>query len=100
MGRIKIEVMSWLASYCGHDQPGNLILEENVTTGETIRSVMRRVSVNRRSLAECVFENDTSIFHDYVSVVVNDRLIPQLSAPGEKLRDGDVIRLFPTVEGG
>ncbi len=100
MGRVKIEVMSWLASHCGYDGPGSLILEEEIKNGETVSTVMRRILVNRRPLAEYVFDKDTLDFHDYVSIVINDQLIPQLRAPGEKLKDGNTVRLFPTVEGG
>ncbi len=100
MGRVNIEVMSWLASYCGYNKPGNLILEEEITDGETVSTVMMRILCNHRPLADYVFEKDTLVFHDYVSIVINDRLIPQLRAPGEKLKDGDTVRLFPTVEGG
>ncbi len=100
MGRIKIEVMSWLTTECGYNKPGNLSLEEEIEDGETIGVILGRISIAHHPLAECIIDKETQGFRDYVSIVINDRLIQQLKAPGEKLRDGDTVRLFPTVEGG
>ncbi len=100
MGKITIEVMPWITTECGYNQPGNLIIEEEFKEGDTIGEIMRRISRADLRLAECLFDPTTQGIHGYISIILNNRLISQLKAPGMVLKDGDVIRLLPTIEGG
>ncbi len=100
MGKVTIEVMPWITTQCGYDKPGNLLIEEEVRTGDTIDEIMKRLSTSNLRLSECLFDPGTHGIHGYISIILNNRLVPQLTAPGIKLKDGDVIRLLPTIEGG
>ena len=100
MSKVKIEVMPWITTECGYNRPGNLMIEEEIKESDTIGEVLRRISRADLRLAECLFDPTTQGIHGYISIILNNRLISQLRAPGVILKAGDVIRLLPTIEGG
>jgi molybdopterin converting factor small subunit len=100
VSKVKIEVMPWITTECGYEKQGNLMIEEEFKGGDTIGEVLRRISTTNLRLAECLFDPTTQGIHGYISIILNNRLISQLRAPGVILKDGDVIRLLPTIEGG
>ena len=100
MGKVKLEVMPWITTQCGYNSPGNLIIEEEIEGGETIAQVIGKISVKRRPLGECILDRATQAVHGYISIVLNDRLIPNTNTRNTRVRDGDVIKLFPTIDGG
>ncbi|MFH0847548.1 MAG: MoaD/ThiS family protein [Chloroflexota bacterium] len=97
--KVNLELMPWLTTAVGYQKPGRLLLEEEMASEATIGDVLNRVAAREPLFSKVVFDG-TGHVHGCISVVLNDRILGQIAALNVKLKDGDTIRLFPTVDGG
>ncbi len=99
MAKVKLELLPWLTTALGYDKSGRLLLEEKIEEKATIGGILNRVAAREPQFGAVVFDKTKHIY-GYISIVLNDRILGQIAALDTEIRDGDTIRLLPTIDGG
>jgi molybdopterin converting factor small subunit len=88
-----------MADRLGFDQPGPVILEEPVEEGESLRSLLTRLSGRFSHFSEALFDPETQSLSSEVSLLINNH-IDLSQGMDTKLKDGDQILFLPILAGG
>lgn len=100
MGKVHLEIWPWLS---GHEEPAGfrrLILEEEVTEGETLRDFLSRIGEGHRVFREVIFDPRSQELSRQVTVIYNERLLELAEGLDTKLQDGDRLSFLPAFAGG
>lgn len=99
MSAPKVRMEFWMADRLGFDQPGPVILEEEVTEGESLRSLLTRLAERCPVFAESIFDPKRQSLSSEVSILLNNHVfLPQgMDTP---LKDGDRLLFLPILAGG
>ncbi len=98
--KVKIEVFAWLTRYVGGDGGGRKFYTEEFTPGESLRTVVRRVSRGFPALDHILWDPDTGQLGASVEIIVNDAFLGITHTMDSELQDGDTITLLPAWDGG
>ncbi len=101
MGKVKLELPSWIAAALDAGATGRLTLELEITGGATtVDALLKDLVVNYPGFQQTVFNPDTGHFNEQLNIVLNDRLLTSREVMQHKLSDGDKIALIPIYAGG
>jgi len=100
MGRVRLELPSWVAAMLDAKVPGWLTLGKEIGEDATIDDLLSSLVVTYPGFRQAVFNPDTGHLNDQINVVLNDRLLTFQEVTQTKLRDGDTIVLVPIYFGG
>jgi len=95
---VPVEIASWVTKFVGGDGSGRRVLEEPLTPGATVRSVLKGVSARFPEL-------DRALWHgkelgEHIEVLVNDAVLGIEHDLDSALRPGDRITLLAQFMGG
>jgi len=95
---IPVEVASWITKFVGGDGSGRRVLEEPLTPGATVRSVLAAVSARFPELQRALWHGRE--LGEHIEVLVNDAVLGITHDLDSPLRPGDRITLLAQFMGG
>jgi len=95
---IPVEVASWITKFVGGDGSGRRVLEEPLTAGATVRSVLAAVSARFPELQRALWHGKE--LGEHIEVLVNDAVLGVEHTLDSPLRPGDQITLLAQFMGG
>ena len=95
---VPVEIASWITKFVGGDGSGRRVLEEPLTPGATVRSVLKGLSARFPEL-------DRALWHgkelgEHIEVLVNDAVLDLHHSLDSPLKPGDRIALLGQYMGG
>ena len=95
---VPIEIASWITKFVGGDGSGRRVVDEPLTPGATVRSVLAGLSAKFPEL-------DRALWHgkelgEHIEVLVNDAVLGIEHDLDSPLRAGDRITLLAQFMGG
>ncbi len=97
---VKVEVMSWVTRLVGGNETGRVYLEEMAEPGETIGTVLHRLSDQFPELDPFLWDRVTGEIGEHIEVVVNDAFLGVERALDSPVREGDRVSLLGALTGG
>jgi molybdopterin converting factor small subunit len=95
---IPIEIASWVTKFVGGDGSGRRVLEEPLTPGATVRSVLSGLSARFPDLHRALWHGQE--LGEHIEVLVNDAVLGIEHDLDSPLRSGDRITLLAQFMGG
>jgi molybdopterin converting factor small subunit len=95
---IPVEIASWITKFVGGDGSGRRVLEEPLTPGATVRSVLGSVSARFPELQHALWHGRE--LGEHIEVLVNDAVLGVEHELDSPLRPGDRITLLAQFMGG
>lgn len=106
-GTITLEYYSWLRKELGmaHDEPksggeGSTITSIPLQNGATVRSLLQAKAAESDSFQRLVYDLEGQRLREYVTLIVNGRVIELVGGLDRKLEPGDALLLIPGFSGG
>ena len=96
----KVILQFWMAGSPGGAQSGRVVMEEDIQEGESLRSLLNRLSGRLPQLAGPIFDPETQTLSSEVTMLINDHLDHFSHGLETKLKNGDRILIFPYLAGG
>ena len=100
MVRVRVEVLPGLSYVFAGKESEPATFDEEAEEGSTVGDVIRKLASQYQAFGDVIFDGRPDMLSGQVTVVFNGRLLEALNGLDTRIRDGDVIRLFPVVAGG
>ena len=101
MASVRLEYYAWLGRVLGlSTREGRLFVDEAITPGETVRSLLQRLAVRSESFRETIYEPAQDRVRESVALLVNDRAVELAGGLDAPLQDGDNLVFLPGFAGG
>jgi molybdopterin converting factor small subunit len=78
----------------------SVFFNKEIVEGSTVGDVIRKLATEHQAFADIILDTKTNKLRGGVVVVLNDLLLGVLKELDTKIKDGDIIRLFPLIGGG
>ena len=98
--RVTVEAVAWVTRFVGGDGGRRRVLTEAARPGDTVRTVLRRVSGQFPELHAALWERGTGELAEHIEVLVNDAVLGLAHTLDSPVRDGDRITLIGQYVGG
>lgn len=95
---IPVEIASWITKFVGGDGSGRRVLEEPLTPGATVRSVLSGLSARFPELHRALWHGQE--LGEHIEVLVNDAVLGIEHDLDSPLRSSDRITLLAQFMGG
>ena len=95
---VPVEIASWVAKFVGGDGSGPRTLDEPLTPGATVRSVLEGLSARFPELRAALWHERE--LGEHIEVLVNDAVLGINHEIDSPLRPGDRIMLLAQYMGG
>ncbi len=95
-----VEVMGWLKEDFGHEGCEPFIIEETIPTGASIMDLLHTLTGKYSVFGKKAFAVEQKVTFDYCAVIWNGTYIADLAELDTELKDGDTIKLIPSIYGG
>ncbi len=95
---VPVEIASWITKFVGGDGSGRRVLEEPLTSGATVRSVLKALSARFPELDKALWHGKE--LGEHIEVLVNDAVLGIEHELDSALRPGDRITLLAQFMGG
>jgi molybdopterin converting factor small subunit len=93
-----VEIASWITKFVGGDGSGRRVLDEVLTPGATVRSVLRGLSARYPELHGALWHG--SELGEHIEVLVNNAVLGIDHTLDSPLKAGDQITLLAQFMGG
>ena len=100
MIKVTVEVMSWLKKDFGHEGWDTFVIEETVPTGASIMDLLHTLAGKYSVFGKKAFTVEPKVTFDYCVVIWNGTFLADLAELDAELKDGNVIKLIPSIYGG
>ncbi len=100
MGLVKVEVLPWVSVSLGGRPNRRLVLEEEITGGDTAGSLLARLAARHQEFGESAFDIASCRLTGQVTVICNGLQLELAGGLKTELADGDVLLLLPAFAGG
>jgi molybdopterin converting factor small subunit len=100
MLNVNVEVMSWLKEDFGHEGSDRFFIKESVAEGYTIMDLLHKLARKYPIFAKKAFALEPKVTFDYCAIIRNGEYLPTLSGLDAELKDGDTVKLNPSLYGG
>lgn len=97
---VRIEVFAWLTRYVGGDGGGRKFFTEEFAAGESIQTVVQRLTRRFPELDYVLWDVDSGQIGASVEIIVNDAFLGISHTLDSEVKDGDMITLLPAWDGG
>lgn len=97
---IRLEVLAGLSDAFGNKGSEPVIFDEEMKEGATVGDIIRKVATEHQTFSDVIIDIKTNQPSGQVTIVLNNQLIEALKSLNTKIKDGDIIRLFPVITGG
>ena len=95
---VPIEIASWITKFVGGDGSGRRVVDEPLTPGATVRSVLAGLSAKFPELHRALWHGKE--LGEHIEVLVNDAVLGIEHDLDSPLRPGDRITLLAQFMGG
>lgn len=92
--------MAWVTRYVGGSGSDRKAFELTVAPGDTVRTVLRRLSQRFPELQRALWDPASGELGEHIEVVVNGAILGVRHGLDSELKDGDRIQLFGQYMGG
>ena len=106
-GTITLEYYSWLCKELGvaHHEPksggeGSAITTIPLWNGATVRSLFEQKAADSESFRRLVYDLEGRRLREYVTLIINGRVVELAGGLDRKLAPGDQLLLLPGFSGG
>jgi molybdopterin converting factor small subunit len=100
MAKVKVVIRHWLSTMMGTDGSGPVLLDEETNGHSTVGGVLLGVAARNKAFGEAVFDASLKDLSGRITIALNNRLLGKHKDLDIVVKDGDVLTLFPTIEGG
>ena len=100
MAKIQLHVYPPLSYKMSSKRVGALILEEEISQGETLGGLLAKLANANHEAWQQVFDTRTDSIRPFVMTVFNGTVLPFPEAPQTRLSDGDQVALRVGYAGG
>ena len=97
---VHIELVAWATVFVGGDGSESREFAEEIRPGDTIRDVLKRLSLQHRELDEALWDRGSAELSEHIEIAVNDALLGINHHLGSEVRGGDRIILMGQYMGG
>jgi molybdopterin converting factor small subunit len=97
---VTIEVTTWVTKHVGGDGGGSRVFEEAFTSGDTVRTILRRFSRRFPELDAALWNPTRTELGESIEVVVNDAVLGVHHELDSPLEGGERITLLGQFMGG
>ena len=98
--RVRVEVIAWATTFVGGDGNDRALFEEEAGPGDTVRSVLKRLSARFPALNDALWDRGTGELGEHIEVAVNDAILGIHHTIGSPVKEGDQILLMGQFMGG
>lgn len=74
-GEVEIEVVAWVTKFVGGDGSSRKVYHQPLEAGDTVRTVLRRLSKGYPQLHKALWDADTGDLGEHIEVLVNDAVL-------------------------
>ena len=97
-GKVRIQFL--MGDYLGWTPAGPMVMEEAIEEGDSLRSLLHRLSGRSPQFLGSIFDTETQSLSDEVAIVIDDHINNFSQGIETRLKDGDRILIFPYLAGG
>lgn len=98
--QVEIEVVAWITKFVGGDGSTRQVYDEALAPGDTVRTVLRRLSGRFPQLHKALWEPRTGDLAAHIEVLVNDAVLDVTHTLDSPLLPGDRLALIGQYLGG
>ncbi len=99
-GHVTVEAVAWVTRFLGGNGSRRVVFDEAVEPGDTIRTVLRRLSGRYPELDEALWDPKSGELGEHIEVLVNDAVLGVTHTLDSTVKGGDRITLFGQYMGG
>lgn len=99
-GHVQIDTVAWVTRFVGGNGSDRISFELAIEPGDTIRTVLRRLSERFPQLQYALWDAESGELGEHIEVVVNGAVLGVRHDLHSALQDGDRILLFGQYMGG
>ncbi len=99
--KVRIEVVAWVTKFVGGDGSRRAVFDDVARPGESLRTVLRRLSARFPQLDEALWDRQSAeLLGEHIEVIVNDAILGVERTLDGEVQDGDRITLIGQYTGG
>jgi molybdopterin converting factor small subunit len=98
VGKVEVEVASWITRFVGGDGTGRRLFDEPLTPASTVRSALEGLTARYPELKAALWEGRE--LGEHIEVLVNDAVLGVSHSLDSPLKPGDRITLLGQFMGG
>ena len=98
--KVNVNLMAWATMFVGGDGSDRTHLEVDAFPGDTVRAVLKRLSVRHPALDKALWHDGTDALSEHLEVAVNDALLGIHHTLESEVKAGDTILLMGQYMGG
>ncbi len=99
-GQVEIEVVAWVTKFVGGDGSSRKVYHDSLQEGDTVRTVLRRLSKGFPQLHKALWDVQTGDLAEHIEVLVNDAVLGVSHDLDSPVREGDRLALIGQYLGG
>jgi molybdopterin converting factor small subunit len=97
---VQIDTVAWVTRFVGGNGSDRISFELPIEPGDTVRTVLRRLSQRFPPLQYALWDPDSGELGEHIEVVVNGAILGVRHGLDSALKGGDRILLFGQYMGG
>lgn len=98
--RVPVELMAWATMFVGGDGNDQKRVEVDASPGDTVRTVLKRLSQRHRDLDRALWHEGTDALSEHLEIAVNDALLGIRHTLDSEVKPGDRILIMGQYMGG
>ena len=98
--QVEVEVVAWITKFVGGDGSTRKVYQETLKDGDTVRTVLRRLSGRFPQLHKALWDPETGDLAEHIEVLVNDAVLDLTHSLDSPVRAGDGLALIGQYLGG
>lgn len=99
-GQVEIEVVAWVTKFVGGDGSNRKVYRHPIEEGDTVRTVLRRLSKGYPQLHKALWDPGTGELGEHIEVLVNDAVLGVSHTLDSPTQPGDHYALIGQYLGG
>jgi hypothetical protein len=100
MVKVRIEILPGLSENFGGKGFETVSFFKEVNEGSTIIDIINILSIENQTFNNFIIDNKTNKIKPGIFMILNDQLLDLSKEPSIKVKNGDIIKLFPLLDGG
>lgn len=97
---VTIEYFSWLCRELGMGDRRRVVVELSIAPESTVRDLLTGLARESEPFQRTVYDLEGSRLREYVTLIVNGRLVDLAGGLDARLQPGDQLTLLPGFSGG
>lgn len=98
--QVRVELLAWATMFVGGDGSDHKYVTVDARPGDTVRSVLKRLSARYPDLDKALWHEGTDVLSEHLELAVNDALLGIQHTLESDVRPGDKILIMGQFTGG